>query len=632
MSGARYLELDTNGNILVSSQHTDLVLRYDVATGSLIDQFPSLDVLSDFTSHTVKITYTQGTFPTPGTLAVFVDDMVDPVLTVDVDISETLDLDHGSAWVGFTAATGGGWQNHDILNWSFTSSAEGQPTIAVGNDQAVETDSLQPTLEFPVTVVRPDTVGTLDFSIDYATQDGIAVSGSDYQQKNGQLHFTLAENENTQTLMIPVTVFGDDAVEPDESLFVSLGDAADVLTVDRRGEGTIINDDTSIAIDDVVVVEGDPSPAYLGEFINAGSGGLYQPRGMAIGVDGDVFVAARDPASVLRFDGETGDYLGVFADVSIAGEDQRAGEVIFGPGGDLYVSTGNNNSVLRFHGQTGAFLGEFVPPGLDGLGQAWGMAFGPDGDLYVGSGLTEEVLRYHPPAVVGDPAEFVEVFASGNGLLNPWDVAFGTDGHLYVASSGTDEVLRFQGPNSLDMPGAFIDPFIPARTGGLDGPRGLTFNDDGYLYVVSQVTNQVLRYNASTGAFVDAYASSGLASPIAAVFGSDGNLLVSSRDAHNVTRFGPASHASFTVSLTEPSSLLVTVRYDTDDGMAETGSDYVTTGGTLTFEPGQTSKRVFVPVLDDNTFEPTESFIVTLSNPTGDATFVDAKRCMHDPR
>ena len=39
-----------------------------------------------------------------------------------VDLSIATDPE-GRAWVGFTAATAGGWQNHDILSWSFGGTA-----------------------------------------------------------------------------------------------------------------------------------------------------------------------------------------------------------------------------------------------------------------------------------------------------------------------------------------------------------------------------------------------------------------------------------------------------------------------------------------------------------------------------
>lgn len=56
----------------------------------------------------------------PPVLSVFLDRSSAPVLEAVVDLSIVLDR-LGSAWVGFTASTGGGYENHDILNWSFTS-------------------------------------------------------------------------------------------------------------------------------------------------------------------------------------------------------------------------------------------------------------------------------------------------------------------------------------------------------------------------------------------------------------------------------------------------------------------------------------------------------------------------------
>ncbi len=53
------------------------------------------------------------------------------------------------------------------------------------------------------------------------------------------------------------------------------------------------------------------------------------------------------------------------------------------------------------------------------------------------------------------------------------------------------------------------------------------------------------------------------------------------------------------------------------------GADYVTATGTLTFLPGETKKSINVMVFGDTVMEGTESFIVTLSSPTG-ATLADA--------
>jgi hypothetical protein len=77
----------------------------------------TIPVLSDGKVHRAKVTYV------PGTLTIFLDDFTKPVLTVPVDLATTLRLADGQAWVGFTAATGGRSQVHDIRALSFTGAA-----------------------------------------------------------------------------------------------------------------------------------------------------------------------------------------------------------------------------------------------------------------------------------------------------------------------------------------------------------------------------------------------------------------------------------------------------------------------------------------------------------------------------
>jgi chitinase len=75
--------------------------------------------------------------------------------------------------------------------------------------------------------------------------------------------------------------------------------------------------------------------------------------------------------------------------------------------------------------------------------------------------------------------------------------------------------------------------------------------------------------------------------------------------------------AGFTVTLSNPSAFISTVDWATSEGTATAGSDYTAANGTVTFNPGETSKPVSVDVLGDTTYEPDETFTVTLSNPSG---------------
>ncbi len=114
----------------------------------------------------------------------------------------------------------------------------------------------------------------------------------------------------------------------------------------------------------------------------------------------------------------------------------------------------------------------------------------------------------------------------------------------------------------------------------LETARGLAFDVNGILHVVSLGTDEVLRY-------------------------------------------GPAGQAALTVSLSEASASAITVNYTTTNGTARVGEDYTGMSGTLTFAPGVTTRTILIPTSQDNIDSPSESFFVTLSNPSANATIAD---------
>ena len=68
-----------------------------------------------------------------GSLRVYLDEMLSPVLIVPMSFDYFMDLDGGAAWVGFTASTGDSYQNHDILSWSFFESGQKADSFGAGN-------------------------------------------------------------------------------------------------------------------------------------------------------------------------------------------------------------------------------------------------------------------------------------------------------------------------------------------------------------------------------------------------------------------------------------------------------------------------------------------------------------------
>jgi hypothetical protein len=77
--------------------------------------------------------------------------------------------------------------------------------------------------------------------------------------------------------------------------------------------------------------------------------------------------------------------------------------------------------------------------------------------------------------------------------------------------------------------------------------------------------------------------------------------------------------ATFTVSLSAASGQPVTIHYAAADGTATAGSDYAGLSGDVTFDPGQTTRTITVAVNGDRLVEPTETFVVNLSDATNAA-------------
>lgn len=78
---------------------------------------------------------------------------------------------------------------------------------------------------------------------------------------------------------------------------------------------------------------------------------------------------------------------------------------------------------------------------------------------------------------------------------------------------------------------------------------------------------------------------------------------------------GGSTSAVFTVSLSAPYPLAVSVAWATAGGTATAGSDYTARTGTLSFAAGVTTQTVTVPILGDLRDEPAETLYMNLSNP-----------------
>jgi streptogramin lyase len=205
-------------------------------------------------------------------------------------------------------------------------------------------------------------------------------------------------------------------------------------------------------------------------------------------------------------------------------------------------------------------------------------------DLLVASMGTDQVLRYH--GTTGAP---MGVFASGS-FDGPEAMTYGPDGNLYVIGAFSNNVVRFNG-----VTGAFIDEFVASGAGGLSNPTDLEFGADGHLYVLphgSLGSESVWKYDGSTGAFIGLFgAGGGMAHTHGLTWGPDGNLYHGRLSEATIARFNSSG-----ASLGElgPHGGLSTL---SDLAFGPDGNIYVTSlspGGVLRYDSGGTFIDEFV--------------------------------------
>ncbi len=175
------------------------------------------------------------------------------------------------------------------------------------------------------------------------------------------------------------------------------------------------------------------------------------------------------------------------------------------------MPTAAGGSVKLFDPTTGAAMGSFG--GAMNFPSA--IVLGQNNDILVtGFFGTQGIYRFD---YNGNPLAQV----TGGGLNSVSNAVFGPDNKLYVANYGGGNILRFVWdaaanagagnyvPDTTLMGGVFAeggDPNDPNEPNNLQNPGGLAFND-GKLYVTNLLGQNVLSYDAMTGAFAGQFIS-----------------------------------------------------------------------------------------------------------------------------
>jgi DNA-binding beta-propeller fold protein YncE len=210
----------------------------------------------------------------------------------------------------------------------------------------------------------------------------------------------------------------------------------------------------------------------------------------------------------------------------------------------LVVGDGVDNKVEVFDAETGAYRRSLAPTGLlgpRGIVERFGSLFLVNQN--VDTDFTGEVFRFN--ARTGTPVTRVVPADTEHAPFAPRGMVLWR-GHLFVANvlDPTKEGLP-GGINKYTAAGAFVETLAPPPGPAEFHPFGVVIGPDGLLYVSSRPTlfttglgGQVLRFNPTTGDYVDTFISNGTGSdggctdalngPEGLAFGPDGRLYITS--------------------------------------------------------------------------------------------------------
>jgi sugar lactone lactonase YvrE len=194
-------------------------------------------------------------------------------------------------------------------------------------------------------------------------------------------------------------------------------------------------------------------------------GGLNWPLDLAVGDDGNLYVADGTYFYVVRPDGSL-DTVGMLFSPGYPGF--MRGLAPAGPGAFVVATSGGQ--IARYRPGDGET--DYLADGFD---QVYGVA--------VGSGDTIVFAELGTGRVHSLRSGNVEVLASG--LQDPVGVAFDTNGRPLVAESGAGRVVR-----PAQSPETVVD--------GLQRPQGILVAD-GMLYIVDAGAKEVITFDLNTG-------------------------------------------------------------------------------------------------------------------------------------
>ena len=419
---------------------------------------------------------------------------------------------------------------------------DAMPELTVDDARAAEDAGVM------VFTVSLNASSALQVTVDYATSDGSATAGEDYNAAEGSLKFTPGDVERTISVMLTE----DTKYEGDETFALTLDNPENAGLESAAATGTIADNDTmpELTVDDARAAE-DAGVMVFTVSLNA-------PSALQVTVD----YATSDGSAT-------------------AGEDYNAaeGSLSFMPGDVERSISVMLTEDTKYEGDE-TFALTLDNPENAGLESA--AATGTIADNDAMPELTVDDARAAEDAGV---MVFTVSLNASSALQVTVDYATSdgsaTAGEDYTATDGS---LKFT-PGDIE---GTISVLLQEDT--------LHEGDETFALTLDNPENAGLESAAATGTIAD-------------------NDTMPELTVDDARAAEDAGVMVFTVSLNAPSALQVTVDYATSDGSATAGEDYTAAEGSLKFTPGDIEGTISVLLQEDTLHEGDETFALTLDNP-----------------
>ncbi|HEY6804908.1 MAG TPA: Calx-beta domain-containing protein [Pyrinomonadaceae bacterium] len=417
-----------------------------------------------------------------------------------------------------------------------------------------------------ITVTR--TGGTAEgVSVNFATSNGTATGGADYDPQSGTLSF--GAGETSKTFGIGIT--DDTLYENNETINLTLSGPTGGATLGTPSTAvlTITNNDATpvLSIDDVTVAEGNSGTSPATFTVSLAN---------ATALTTTVHYATANGTAVAP-----DDYAATSGTLTFsAGEMTKTISVVVN--GDTNAE-GSETFTVNLSAPTNATIGDAQGTGtimsddLNGVIQ-----FAPANYTQTEGGANTISLRR-----LGGTQGLVTVnYATANGTASA--------GQDYTAASGT---ITFNSGQE------FADLNISSTQDLLDEAN------ETFTITLTNPTGGATLGSANTATITISDDDQPPTITLTAFSTSEGNSGTSS--------------GSFNVHLSAPSGQIVTANFVTSDGTATAGQDYVTRSITFSVPAGAVNTSTSVMIIGDTIVEPDETVVGTISNPTN-ATIAQA--------